>query len=104
MRHEPACAAQHFERAGLREDPRRALHVSQAKVQAGLAAQCAAKSALQVHGAIGYTWEQDLHLWLRRCWSLELAWGSGAFHLARAAGPVLAGEVPIGPGTTFLEE
>jgi alkylation response protein AidB-like acyl-CoA dehydrogenase len=84
--------------------PRRALHVSQAKVQAGLAAQRAARSALQVHGAIGYTWEQDLHLWLRRCWSLELAWGSGAFHLARAAGPVLAGDVPIGPGTTFLEE
>jgi alkylation response protein AidB-like acyl-CoA dehydrogenase len=87
-----------------RGHPRRALHVSLAKVQAGLAARRATRAALQVHGAIGYTWECDLHLYMRRAWSLELAWGSGAFHLARIAGPVLAGDVAIGPGTTFAEE
>jgi len=79
----------------------RALDVSQAKVAAGEAAALAAKTALQVHGAIGYTWEQALHVWMRRAWSLELAWGSGRFHRERVAEHVLAPDSRIGPGTTF---
>jgi alkylation response protein AidB-like acyl-CoA dehydrogenase len=79
----------------------RSLHVSHAKLAAGEAAGLAAKTALQVHGAIGYTWEQHLHVWMRRAWSLELAWGSGRFHRARAAEAVLAPGAPIGPGATF---
>jgi alkylation response protein AidB-like acyl-CoA dehydrogenase len=82
-------------------DPRRALHVSMAKLHAGEAAACAARQALQVHGAIGYTWEQDLHIWMRRAWSLGLAWGGGAFHLERIAASVLAEGAALGPGTTF---
>ena len=79
----------------------RAIDVSHAKVAAGEAAALAAKTALQVHGAIGYTWEQDLHVWMRRAWSLELAWGSGRFHRERIAEHVLAPDARIGPGTTF---
>jgi alkylation response protein AidB-like acyl-CoA dehydrogenase len=84
-----------------RNDPRRALHTAMAKAEAGEAAALAARSALQVHGAIGYTWEQDLHLWMRRAWSLDLAWGSRAFHRARIGAAVLAPGAALGPSTTF---
>jgi alkylation response protein AidB-like acyl-CoA dehydrogenase len=84
-----------------RGDPRRALHVSMAKAEAGEAASFAARTALQVHGAIGYTFEQDLHLWMRRAWSLDLAWGARPFHRARIAEAVLAPGAALGPGTTF---
>jgi alkylation response protein AidB-like acyl-CoA dehydrogenase len=80
---------------------RRSVQVSHAKLAAGEAAALAAKTALQVHGAIGYTWEQGLHVWMRRAWSLDLEWGTGAFHRERVAGFVLAGGAAIGPGTTF---
>jgi alkylation response protein AidB-like acyl-CoA dehydrogenase len=80
----------------------RSLHVSMAKLAACEAAALGARNALQAHGAIGYTWEQDLHLWLRRAWSLEQSWGRNPFHLGRVRSQVLAGRVPIGPGTTFL--
>ncbi len=80
----------------------RATHVSMAKLAACEAATLGAKSALQAHGAIGYTWEQDLHLWMRRAWSLEQSWGRGSFHLGRVRRAVLEDGLPIGPGTTFL--
>jgi alkylation response protein AidB-like acyl-CoA dehydrogenase len=80
---------------------RRSEHVSMAKLAACEAATAAAKVALQVHGAIGYTWEQDLHIWMRRAWSLDLAWGGGPFHLARVADSVLAEGAGIGAGATF---
>jgi alkylation response protein AidB-like acyl-CoA dehydrogenase len=80
---------------------RRAVEVSHAKLAAGRAAARAARAALQVHGAIGYTWEQDLQIWMRRAWSLELEWGDGAFHRRRVADAVLAPGARIGPGCTF---
>jgi alkylation response protein AidB-like acyl-CoA dehydrogenase len=80
----------------------RSVHVSMAKLAACEAAGLGVKNALQAHGAIGYTWEQDLHLWMRRAWSLEQAWGRSSFHLGRVRRAVLADGLPIGPGTTFL--
>jgi alkylation response protein AidB-like acyl-CoA dehydrogenase len=76
----------------------RAVDVSMAKRSACEAAQRAARVALQVHGAIGYTWEQDVHVWMRRAWSLALAWGDAAWHTARVAEAVLDG---AGPAHTF---
>jgi alkylation response protein AidB-like acyl-CoA dehydrogenase len=70
-------------------DATRAVDVSMAKVAAGEAARFAAKESLQVHGAIGYTYEQDLHVWMKRAWSLDLAYGTGAWHRARVARAVL---------------
>ncbi|RBM15595.1 acyl-CoA dehydrogenase [Prauserella sp. PE36] len=64
-----------------------ACDVSAAKVAAGEAAYLAARTALQVHGAIGYTAEHDLGLWLTRVRALTGAWGGAAWHRAR----VLAG-------------
>ena len=80
----------------------RGVHVSMAKLAACEAAALGAKSALQAHGAIGYTWEQDLHLWMRRAWSLDQSWGRSSFHLGRVRSKVLGDGFPIGPGTTFL--
>jgi alkylation response protein AidB-like acyl-CoA dehydrogenase len=53
---------------------------SMAKAMASEAAELAARVALQVHGAIGYTWECDLHLFMKRAWALSKAWGDGATH------------------------
>jgi alkylation response protein AidB-like acyl-CoA dehydrogenase len=57
--------------------------VSAAKVAATDAAYRAARAALQVHGAIGYTAEYDLALWLTKIRALTTAWGTQAFHRAR---------------------
>jgi alkylation response protein AidB-like acyl-CoA dehydrogenase len=81
----------------------RALHVSMAKLAACEAATRAARTALQVHGAIGYTWEQDLHLWMRRAWSLEQAFGRNDFHRRRVEAAVLCEGARLGPGETFQD-
>ncbi len=57
--------------------------VSAAKVAAGDAAYLASRVALQVHGAIGYTSEYDLSLWITKVRALVGAWGTPAFHRAR---------------------
>ena len=54
--------------------------VSAAKVAAADAAYLAARTGLQVHGAIGYTAEFDLSLWLNRIRALVTAWGTPAYH------------------------
>ena len=63
---------------------------SVAKACASEAALEAARISLQVHGAIGYTWECDLHLFLKRSWALAEAWGSASDHRARLLGSLLA--------------
>ncbi len=74
--------------------PTRAVDVSMAKLAACEAARDAANVALQVHGAIGYTYEQDLHLWMKRAWSLDLAWGDSVLHRQRLCAGVIDGELP----------
>jgi alkylation response protein AidB-like acyl-CoA dehydrogenase len=54
--------------------------VSAAKVAASDAAHLAARTGLQVHGAIGYTAEFDLSLWLNRIRALVTAWGTPGHH------------------------
>lgn len=82
----------------------RGVHVSMAKVSAGEAGALAARTALQVHGAIGYTWEQDVHVWMRRCWSLDHAFGLPRFHRRRMADFALAEGAPLGAGRTFEQD
>ncbi|MEV0095601.1 acyl-CoA dehydrogenase family protein [Streptomyces sp. NPDC050738] len=50
--------------------------IAAAKVTAGEAAYTAARTALQLHGAVGYTEELDLSLWLRKARPLRDAWGN----------------------------
>ena len=47
-----------------------AAHVSHAKLAASDAALLTAETAIQVHGAMGYTYEVDLHFWMKRSWAL----------------------------------
>jgi alkylation response protein AidB-like acyl-CoA dehydrogenase len=67
------------------------LAVSHAKAAASEAAVRAAKAALQVHGAVGYTWEVDLQIWMKRAWALEAAWGNRIWHHARVGATILDG-------------
>ncbi len=66
-----------------RSDAARA--VSQAKWLAGAAAAVTGRAALQCHGAIGYTTEHDLHLYLKRSWALARTWGGADLHADRVA-------------------
>jgi alkylation response protein AidB-like acyl-CoA dehydrogenase len=90
-------ARSHVHRAAhsvARGVPTRAVDVSMAKLAACDAAKAAARTSLQVHGAIGYTYEQDVHVWMKRAWSLDLAWGDSVFHRARLAAGVIDRTIP----------
>ncbi|HEY6557677.1 MAG TPA: acyl-CoA dehydrogenase family protein [Polyangiaceae bacterium] len=71
------------------EDPHSAWHISAAKAAASDAAWRATRKALQVHGAIGYSHEHDLHLWMKRVWALAAEWGDAAWHRNRVANAIL---------------
>jgi alkylation response protein AidB-like acyl-CoA dehydrogenase len=71
-------------------DRHRAVHV--AKAIAGLAARRAARDGLQVHGGIGFTWEHDLHLRLRRAFADDAVCGTHEWHLDRLGELLMAGE------------
>ena len=71
------------------DDPAAAVHVSMAKVRAGDAAALVARHALQCHGAIGYSYEHDLHLWIKRVWALGSSWGDATWHRERVARAIL---------------
>jgi alkylation response protein AidB-like acyl-CoA dehydrogenase len=64
--------------------------VSMAKALAGEAAYRASRSSMQVHGGIGYTWESDLQLWMKKAWALMRAWGDAPTHRRRVSAHVLA--------------
>jgi alkylation response protein AidB-like acyl-CoA dehydrogenase len=81
--------------------PNAPLCISHAKIAAGDAAWAAAETAIQVHGAMGYTYEVDLHFWMKRTWALVGAWGDRAFHLDRIDETLFPGAAPIGPTRTF---
>jgi alkylation response protein AidB-like acyl-CoA dehydrogenase len=66
--------------AALSADPR---DVSAAKAAASDAAYRAARAALQLHGAIGYTDEYDLSVYFKKIRALHSAWGSPSFHRDR---------------------
>lgn len=66
--------------AALTLEPR---DISAAKAAASDAGLLAARSALQTHGAIGFTQEHDLSLWLLRVQALRSAWGTPEAHRRR---------------------
>ena len=63
----------------------RALACHSAKAAAGEAARRILKDGAQIHGGIGYTWEHDLHLYLRRATADEYLLGTTSWHLDRIA-------------------
>ncbi len=66
-----------------RDLPSAAHDTALAKALASDAAELAAAVALQVHGAIGYTWECDLHFFMKRAWELAASWGDAPTQRAR---------------------
>ena len=96
---DPAQARRHVARARTRDrrgavrgDDRRrrrrrphAARATSAKAAAGEAARRILKDGIQIHGGIGYTWEHDLHLYLRRATADEYLLGTTGWHLDRLA-------------------
>jgi alkylation response protein AidB-like acyl-CoA dehydrogenase len=71
------------------DERRRAVHV--AKAAAGSAARLNFKDGIQIHGGIGYTWEHDLHLFIRRAIVSEQILGTGGWHHDRLGALLVAG-------------
>jgi alkylation response protein AidB-like acyl-CoA dehydrogenase len=67
------------------DDERRAVATSMAKAAAGATQRTVVRDALQLHGGIGFTWENDLHFWLKRAKTGDLLFGNAANHRARLA-------------------
>jgi alkylation response protein AidB-like acyl-CoA dehydrogenase len=65
--------------------PEARLAVSVAKAYASDAYREVGNRAIQVHGGMGFTWENDVHLFYRRAKASELAFGDAAFHRERIA-------------------
>lgn len=67
------------------EDDRREVAVSMAKAAAGDCQRLIVQDGLQLHGGIGFTWENDLHLYLKRAKSGDFLFGSARHHRAAVA-------------------
>lgn len=76
--------------------------VSHAKIVALEAADAAARTSIQVHGAMGYSWEVDVHLFLKRSLALTNSWGTPGFHRQRIAARLFT--QPVGPEFTFARD
>jgi alkylation response protein AidB-like acyl-CoA dehydrogenase len=75
--------------------------VHNAKVSAIDTAMLAAETAIQVHGGMGYTYEVDLHLFMKRAWALCGEWGDRNYHMKKLEDYVLGGGAELGPAHTF---
>lgn len=65
------------------DDTDRHVAVSMAKARASAAAQLVSETTLQCHGAIGYTVEADLQLFMKRAWALSRSHGDADWHRRR---------------------
>ncbi|HEU4463317.1 MAG TPA: acyl-CoA dehydrogenase family protein [Solirubrobacterales bacterium] len=68
------------------------LAASMAKAYAADAGWRVPDMAIQVHGGIGFTWEHDLHFFLKRGRANAASFGDAKWHRERVADAVLAGE------------
>ncbi len=67
------------------DDPRRSMAASAAKAAAGDCQRLVASDGIQLLGGIGYTWEHDQHLFVKRAKATDAAFGNAAHHRARIA-------------------
>jgi alkylation response protein AidB-like acyl-CoA dehydrogenase len=63
--------------------------VSIAKMYCSDAARTVGNRGIQIHGGMGFTWENDLHLYYRRAKASETAFGDATFHRERIASMVI---------------
>ena len=83
------------------EQPLRGRAIAQARLQGSEAARKAARASIQVHGAMGYTWEADLQMFMKRAWVLDAAWGDVPHFKARLAEDIFTDGAVLGPSATF---
>jgi alkylation response protein AidB-like acyl-CoA dehydrogenase len=76
--------------------------IAHAKIAAGAAADVASRMAVQAHGAMGMTYEVDLHFFLKRAFALNYAWGTPAVHGETVLERIT--KVRTGPDATFAGE
>ena len=83
---ERAQSTAYFAAATIAEDdPRRTVASAMAKAAAGECQRLVAQDGIQLLGGIGYTWEHDAHLLVKRMKAGEQLFGSSAHHRARIA-------------------
>ena len=63
--------------------------ISIAKMYASDAARTVGNRGIQIHGGMGFTWENDIHLYYRRAKASEAAFGDATFHRERIAAAVI---------------
>jgi alkylation response protein AidB-like acyl-CoA dehydrogenase len=92
---ESARSAVYYAGWALEENsPDAANAVSIAKMYASDAGRTVGNRGIQIHGGMGFTWENDLHLYYRRAKASETAFGDATFHRERIASMVIdAGSV-----------
>jgi alkylation response protein AidB-like acyl-CoA dehydrogenase len=69
--------------------PDAATAVSIAKMYTSDAARTVGNRGIQIHGGMGFTWENDVHLYYRRAKASETAFGDATFHRERIASMVI---------------
>ncbi len=84
------------------DTPASRARVAHAKIVSGEAADLAARMAVQVFGAMGMTWEADVHFFLKRVLALKASWGTSAKHMRTVMDRVMAERT--GPDATFASE
>lgn len=77
------------------------LAVAHAKVAAIDTATKAAETAIQIHGGMGYTFEVDLHLWMKRVWALSGLWGDRSYQMQLIDKALFDENLSIGPASSF---
>jgi alkylation response protein AidB-like acyl-CoA dehydrogenase len=83
---EKARATAYFAMMALAEDdPRRTLGASMAKAAASDCQRLVCKEGIQIHGGMGFTWESDVQLFVKRAKTLEALFGTGSQHRKRIA-------------------
>ena len=83
---ESARSAVYYAAWALQENsPDAAAAVSIAKMYASDAARTVGNRAIQIHGGMGFTWENDVHLYYRRAKASETFLGDSTFHRERLA-------------------
>ena len=87
----------------LEHDASRAsLYVAQVVIQARDAAKLAAKHSIQAHGAMGYTWEVDLQMFIKRSHALQASWGRTSVFEHRVLDALIAEPDLADPCMTFM--
>jgi len=83
---ESARSAAYYAAWALEENaPDAAVAISIAKMYASDAGRTVGNRGIQIHGGMGFTWENDLHLYYRRAKASETALGDSTFHRERIA-------------------